>query len=121
MPPDLAADLILLLHFSFILFVIFGALLMLYRRWFIWFHVPIALWGATVNLMGWVCPLTPLENQYRAAAGQAGYEGGFVQHYIQPLIYPENWTTNLGLVLGVSVLVWNILIYSFVFYRSKKR
>lgn len=116
MPAQLAADLILLLHFTFVLFVVFGGLLVWYRRRFALLHVPMALWGAIVNLASWSCPLTPLENHYRILAGQAGYQGGFVEHYIAPLVYPQGLTQDLGLTLGLSVILWNCLVYSVLLY-----
>lgn len=121
MSARLVADIILISHLAFILFVIFGGLLVFYRRWLAWVHIPLALWGAMVNLAGWVCPLTPLENKYRSAAGQAGYARGFVEHYIAPLVYPEGLTHELGMVVGISVLVWNILLYGFICYRLSIR
>jgi hypothetical protein len=119
MPAHLSADLILLLHFAFILFVIFGGLLVRYRRAFAWLHLPMALWGALVNLASWPCPLTPLENHYRALAGQQGYEGGFVEHYLAPLIYPEGLGRDLGIVLGLLVIGWNGAIYTLLLYRLR--
>ncbi len=121
MPAKLLADIILITHLTFILFVIFGGLLVFYKRWFAWLHLPMALWGAMVNIVGWVCPLTPLENKYRTAAGQAGYDTGFVEHYIAPLVYPEGLTHELGLMVGGFVIVWNIVVYSLIYYRLKYR
>jgi len=106
------ADLLLLLHLAFVAFVVLGGFLV--ARWprLAWLHVPAFLWGALVNLMGWVCPLTPWEQRLRRAAGEAGYEGGFVEHYIAPLVYPQAPADlPLGLVLGVGVLVLNGLAY----------
>lgn len=114
------ADLTLLLHFLFILFVLFGGLLVLYRPWMAWLHIPMFLWGVIVNLAKLRCPLTPLENHYRELAGQAGYQGGFVEHYIAPLIYPEGLTADLAVVVGSATLLWNILIYGFVIYRRRR-
>lgn len=116
----LLADTLLVIHFIFILFVIFGGLLALYKIWFAWLHVPMAMWGSVVNVMGWICPLTPLENKYRALAGQSGYETGFVEHYIAPLVYPEGLTYELGLAVGGFVIVWNIMIYSLIYYQLKR-
>lgn len=117
----LLADTLLVIHFVFILFVLFGGLLMLYKRWLAWLHIPMMLWGSMVNVMGWVCPLTPLENKYRALAGQSGYDTGFVEHYIAPLVYPEGLTYELGLTVGSFVIVWNIFIYSVIYYQLKQR
>jgi len=119
MVSNILADLILLSHFLFVLFAVLGGLFVLYKRWFLWLHLPAVLWSAVVNLAGWICPLTPLENSFRAAAGQAGYQGGFIEHYIAPLIYPGGMTRELELIAGVSVLVWNGLLYTFVIFRRR--
>ncbi len=119
MLPKVLADAVLFSHFLFILFALFGGLLVLYRRWFLWLHMPVVLWSAVVNLAGWICPLTPLENSFRAAAGQAGYKGGFIEHYIGSLVYPGGMTRDLELIAGVSVLVWNVLVYFFVILRKR--
>lgn len=116
----LLADLILLLHFLFILFVLFGGLLVLYRPLFAWLHIPMFLWGAVVNIASLRCPLTPLENHYRQLAGEAGYQGGFVEHYIAPLVYPQGLTQDLGVVVGVGTLLWNAAIYGYVIYRKNR-
>lgn len=124
MSDKILADLILLLHFAFVLFVIFGGLLAWYRWRFALLHVPMVLWSASVNIVPWPCPLTPLENHYRLLAGQAGYQGGFVQHYIAPLIYPEGLTHDLGLAVGLAALIWNTLVYGVLWWRktsSRKR
>jgi len=86
MPYALFADLTLLLHTTFILFVVFGGLLVLWRRGFAWFHVPCVAWGILIEFQGWVCPLTYLENDLRAAANIGGYDGGFIAHYLLPLV-----------------------------------
>lgn len=119
MSPATLADLVLLLHFAFILFVLFGGLLTLYRWWFAWLHVPMFLWGALVNLGGWPCPLTPLENHYRQLAGEAAYQGGFVEHYIAPLVYPQGLTQEMGVIVGSGTLLWNAAIYAFVLVRRR--
>lgn len=116
----LLADGVLVLHLAFILFVVLGGLLAL--RWpdLAWVHVPIAVYGALIELIGWVCPLTPLENHLRSLGGQAGYEGGFVEHYLLPIIYPHDLTATVQIVLGVLVLVVNVVIYGFVFVRQRR-
>jgi hypothetical protein len=110
-------DLVVLLHFSFIVFAIFGGLLAL--RWprVLWAHAPAALWAALIEFGGWLCPLTPLENQFRRAAGQAGYGGGFLDHYLVPLIYPPGLTREIQVVLGVVVIVVNVAVYLLVWRR----
>ena len=115
------ADLVFLLHLSFILFVIFGGFLVMRYRWLAWLHLPMVLWSATVNITPWRCPLTPLENFFRIGAGEAGYEGGYIAHYIAPLIYPEDMSWDMGLLIGISVFVWNVLLYALLIYRLKQK
>ncbi len=121
MISGILADVVLFSHFIFVLFAISGGLFLFYRRWLLWLHLPVVLWSSVVNLAGWTCPLTPLENSFRAAAGLAGYTGGFIEHYISPLVYPGGMTRKFELVAGVSVLVWNGLVYSFVMLRRNRR
>ena len=113
----LLADAVLSLHVVFLVFVTVGGLLLL--RWprLVWIHVPAALWGGLVELAGWICPLTPLEVHFRLLAGQAGYEGGFISHYILPVLYPAGLTRGIQIALGVGVLVLNVGIYWVVWRR----
>lgn len=114
------ADLVVLIHFAFVLFVVFGGLLAL--RWprVMYLHLPAALWGAFIELAGGICPLTPLENSLRRGAGLAGYEGGFVEHYILPVLYPAELTRNVQLVLGAIVILVNLAIYTSVIARRRR-
>lgn len=111
MTAAVLADLVVLLHLAVILFVVLGGLLVLRRRRLMWLHLPVVVWGAAIEFVGWVCPLTPLENRLRAAAGEAGYSGGFIEHYLIPLIYPEGLTRELQWLLGALVLLVNALVY----------
>lgn len=111
------ADLVLLIHFSFILFVLFGGLLTIWRPWVPWVHLPAALWGVALEFGGWICPLTPLENRLRQTGGEAGYEGGFIEHYLQPLIYPAWLTSEIQVMLGFAVILVNLGAYAFVWWR----
>lgn len=119
MLQSLLADLVMLVHFGFVLFVTLGALLVLWRRWVAWFHVPCALYGAAIEFFGWICPLTPLENHLRRAAGQAGYEGGFIEHYVGGILYPGNWN-EIHLFLGVLVLMLNAGLYAWILTRGRE-
>lgn len=114
----LAADSLVVLHLAFVLFAVLGGLLV-YRwpRW-AWVHVPAFLWGALIEFRNWVCPLTPLEQRLRSLAGEDGYTGGFVEHYILPLIYPAGLTREIQLALGLFVLAVNALIYGIWFWRK---
>ena len=116
----LLADLVLVLHLGFVLFVVLGGLLVLRWRWALWLHLPAAAWGALISFAGWVCPLTPLENYFRRLGGAAGYTGGFVEHYIVALLYPSGLTRSLQIALGVMVVVLNLAIYTRVFSRLRK-
>jgi hypothetical protein len=105
------ADLILCVHLGFVLFVIFGGLLVLKWRWIAWLHLPAALWGAVVEFTGWICPLTPLENWLREQGGEATYRSDFITQYLLPVLYPEDLTRDLQLLLGTGVVVLNAAVY----------
>jgi hypothetical protein len=107
-------ELVLGFHFAFIVFALLGGFLVLWKPWIAWVHLPSVLWSAFVNLFSQVCPLTPLENWFRDLAGQAGYEGGFIQHYIAPVVYPSGMTRAVELIASFSVLIWNVLVYALV-------
>jgi len=119
MLPRILADLVLILHMLFILFAIFGGLLILWRKWMIYFHIPAAIWAVLVELMHWTCPLTSTENYLRSIAGDSGYSGGFVEHYLLPVIYPHDLTPQIQLILGALVLLANIVIYVLVVKKLK--
>lgn len=116
-----AADLVVVLHFAFILFVVFGGLLVF--RWpkAAWTHVPTAVWGALIEFTGLICPLTPLEKWLRLAGGETGYGGGFIEHYLIPMIYPAGLTREIQVLLGVAVLLINVSIYGCVIVRWRRR
>jgi hypothetical protein len=115
------ADGVAVLHAAFVAFVVLGGLLVL--RWprLAWFHVPAAVWGVLIEFGGWICPLTPLENTLRARAGQAGYAGGFVEHYVLRVLYPEGLTREVQWVIGTVVLVLNALVYGSLWMRRRRR
>lgn len=121
MPYALLADLTVLLHFGFILFVLSGGLLVLWKRRIVWLHVPTAIYGMLVEWLGWICPLTPMENYFHLLAGEAGYAGGFVAHYLLPIIYPANLTPTVQWWLGGVVLVLNVGIYAVIFWPTAKK
>lgn len=116
----IAADLLVALHLAFILFVLLGGILALRWRRAPWLHVPAAAWGALVTLRGWICPLTPLELHLRRAAGDQGYDAGFVEHYLLPIVYPEALTREIQIGLGIAVCVVNAGIYAVV-WRWRRR
>lgn len=111
---SLLADITVILHLVFILFVVLGGLTVLKWRWMAWVHIPAAIWGALIDLMGWICPLTPLENQLRRLADESGYTGDFTEQYLVPLIYPGELTREIQLLLGAGVIFINVVIYFFV-------
>lgn len=114
------ADLVLLMHLGFVLFVLFGGLLALRWRMILWVHLPAALWGIFVEFGGWICPLTPLENWLRTQAGDASYEGDFIVRYLLPILYPKALTPEIQVVLGTLVLVVNLVIYGWL-WRARRR
>lgn len=113
----LLADAVLVIHFAFVLFVVLGGLLVL--RWprLAWIHVPVALYGAMIEFAGFICPLTPLENSLRRSGGEAGYEGGFIEHYITAALYPAGLTRQIQIALGIAVLALNAGIYGVLVWR----
>ena len=120
MPHAFLADLLTVLHLAFVLFVVGGGLLVVRRPGLAWLHVPALLWGAGIELSGSVCPLTPLENSLRVAAGQAGYAGGFVDRYLLPVLYPAGLTRELQIGMGLAVLVLNAAVYARVLRRGAR-
>lgn len=115
------ADVVVGIHVLFVVFVVAGGLLALRWPWVAAAHIPAAVWGALIEFMGWVCPLTPLENSLRQSAGQAGYEGGFIEHYLMPVLYPAGLTRGVQLVLGSLVIVANLVVYAFLLRRRGTR
>ena len=120
MPYSLLADAVLLAHAAFVAFVVLGGLLVL--RWprLAWIHVPVVAWGAGIEFAGGICPLTPLENHLRALAHEQGYAGGFVEHYVFGLLYPEGLTREVQIVLGLGVLALNGAVYAWLWYRRRQ-
>lgn len=116
----LLANAVVIVHVMFVAFVVFGGILAWRWRRIAWIHVPTVLYGATIEFVGWVCPLTPLENHFRRLAGQSGYAGGFIEHYIIPVLYPTDWTISLRVILGTLVLGVNGLAYGVYFWRIAK-
>ncbi len=110
------ADVVVVTHLVFIVFVVLGGLLALRWRLAPLLHLPAALWGVYIELSGGLCPLTPLENELRQAAGSAGYSGGFVEHYVVPIVYPAALSEQLQVVLASVVILANVLVYSFVLW-----
>jgi len=116
----LLADAVVLLHAAFVLFVVLGGLLVLGWQRLAWVHLPIVAWGAGIEFLGGICPLTPLENHWRRLAGEGGYPGGFVEHYVIALLYPAGLTRGVQLALGGLVLAVNTAVY-FAMWRRRAR
>lgn len=117
----IAADTILLLHLAFTLFTVLGGVLVLRRPSLLWVHLPAVLWGVVIEWADWVCPLTPLENFLRGQGGEAGYAGGFIEHYVVRLLYPENLTIKLRYLLGLALVAANLIIYGYIFLARRRR
>lgn len=120
MISQLVADLTVLIHLSFILFVVLGGFLVLRWNKLIWVHLPAVIWGVWIEFSGGICPLTPLENRLRQLAGMNGYSGGFVEEYLLPIIYPAELTREMQLLIGGSVILINLVIYGII-YDKKSR
>lgn len=117
----LAADLLVVLHLSFVLFVVCGGLLVLRRPRLAWLHLPWAVWGFVVEATGWICPLTPLENRLRRLGGEAGYAGGFVEHYVLRVLYPDGLTRGIQAAIAAVVVVVNVAVYAELCRRRRRR
>lgn len=119
---SIIADIVVIIHFLFILFVVMGGVLVL--RWpkLAWVHLPAVVWGALVELRGWICPLTPLENYFRDLAGKNVYSGDFIEKYLLPIIYPATITPFIQQILGTAVILFNVIIYHSIIkkYRTLK-
>jgi hypothetical protein len=121
MNPALAADMVVLAHFGFILFALLGAGLLVRWPWLLWLHLPALGWGIWIELSGGICPLTPLEVQFRHAAGQAGYDGSFTDKYLTPLIYPEGLTRQTQRLFAGILVAINALLYARFLHARKAR
>lgn len=115
------ADLVVVLHLAFIVFVVFGGLLTLRWQRIPWIHLPAFAWAAALEFFGWICPLTPLENSLRRASGQAGYADGFIEHYFIPILYPADFNRELQLILGCLLVSLNLAVYWVVWRRTRRR
>lgn len=121
MRHSVLADLVLAIHLGFILFVMLGALLVWRFPRLAWLHVPAVLWGIWIELSGGICPLTPLENHLRRLAGEAGYSGDFIGHYLLPIVYPRGLTPDIQLLMGLAVFAINAVAYGLLWHRKAQR
>jgi hypothetical protein len=117
----LAADILVVVHLAFILFVVLGGFLAWRWHRLVWVHAPAAVWGALIEIAGWICPLTPWEVALRQRAGQAGYQSGFIEHYVMPIVYPPGLTPSVQLLLGGFVIAVNAAAYAGLIRRRRTR
>ena len=115
------ADLVLVAHLAFAVFTVLGGLLVLRQRSLLWLHLAAVLWGVAIQWANWTCPLTPLESHLRVMGGDVGYRGGFIEHYVSMVLYPENLTIELRYLLGVVLIAVNLVIYGYLFMRKWRR
>lgn len=116
----LLADVVFLAHLAFVVFVVLGGIAVWLRPKLAWLHVPAVAWGALIEFAGWICPLTPWEQSLRQLAGERGYSGGFVEHYLFPVLYPEGLTRDVQIALGLAVLAVNVIAYSLILRRRAR-
>lgn len=115
------ADAVLVIHLAFVIFVVAGGFLALRLPRVAWVHLPAASWGTWIEFSGCLCPLTPLENSLRRQGGEAGYGGGFIDHYLTALIYPDGLTREAQFVIGGGVLLINVIAYALLVRRLQRR
>jgi hypothetical protein len=121
MADRLAADAVVALHLAFVAFAALGGLLAWRRLAYAWLHLPALAWAAYVELSASICPLTPLENRLRRQAGEAGYAGGFVEHYLIPVLYPAGLTPETMRWIGAALIAANVAIYAVAVLRARSR
>ena len=121
MPYRVLADVVVLFHLLFVAFAVAGGLLAFRHPRVVWLHLPALAWAAFVEFTGRICPLTPLENHLRSAGGAAGYSGGFIEHYLLPLLYPAALTRELQWMLGGGLLAFNLVVYALLLLRRRQR
>jgi hypothetical protein len=118
---QILADIVVLAHFGFILFVLLGGLLAFRCRWIPWLHIPAVAWGGFIEFTGWICPLTPLENSLRRAGGLNDYSHSFIEHYVVPVVYPAELSREIQIGMGFILIGLNVVIYVFLAWRRSKR
>ena len=114
------ADALVVAHFIFIVYAVAGGLLVIKWGWTAILHIPVFVWGVLIETFGWICPLTPLENELRTAAGLAGYSGSFIDHYLIPIVYPEYLTRPIQWLFAGLLLLVNVIIYSIVIHKYRR-
>lgn len=117
----IAANIVLIIHLAFVLYVVCGGFFILRWKWTVFLHLPAVIWAALLEFNSWICPLTPLEQWLRIAGGQRGYSGGFIEHYLLSLLYPAGLTPDIQTILGAFVVIFNGAVYLFCGYRLTRR
>jgi hypothetical protein len=115
------ADVVVSVHFFFIVFVLLGGLLAFRWHWIPWLHIPAVAWGGFIEITGRICPLTPLENSLRRAGGLTDYSQSFIERYVFPVVYPEELAREFQVVMGSALIALNILIYAFLVWHRRNR
>lgn len=118
---SLLADALVVVHFAFTAFVVFGGFLTWRRPWLVWLHLPALAWGCWIELSHAICPLTPLENHWRQLAGEAGYQEGFLAHYLVRLLYPPGLSWHIQYELAAGLVVLNLVAYAGLVRRVRGR
>lgn len=118
---QILADMVVVIHLMFIIFVVFGGLIAIRWRWILIFHLPSVIWGALIEFQGWLCPLTTLEWKFRQLGGRSSYRIGFIEHYLIPIVYPDRLTPELQTAMGIAVLIINLAIYSWFLRRLNRK
>lgn len=117
---DFAADIVVVIHLLFVVYAVAGGLLVVKWWWTVFLHAIAVAWAILISFFGWVCPLTPLENWLRRRGGEAGYEEGFVEHYLLPILYPGDMTRSIQVGLGLFVFAVNIAIYTWIANKYRR-
>jgi Protein of Unknown function (DUF2784) len=115
------ADIVVILHLLFIVFVVLGGFLAIRHRKWIFIHLPAVVWAALLEFNGWLCPLTPLENWFRQMGEEGAYQGGFIEHTIEPILYPGALTRRIQIYIGILVITVNLIIYLWVICKIWKQ
>ena len=121
MPYGILANIVVWIHLAFVVFVVLGAGLVIWRRRMLWLHLPAVFWVIWIEFSGKLCPLTPLENWLRIRAGQGGYRGGFVEHYLMPVLYPVGLTRNIQILMGLLVIITNTALYGYIIFQFRRK